>query len=250
MIKVLDDVTEKIAYKLAQILVALKVTPMMATVFRFIAAAPASLYFFSRGEYVYNVIGLVIYMALAFLDVADGHMAAMYKLPKETAPFGRLLDHISDRILMLIIFGAIQYAGMKGPNAHIWIIVTIVFYSAFFFITTLTYEFERTFVLNIHSYPELIPKMYHINRSLSVSDRILFNILYVHNNSFTRIFFNHTFLLLFGVLANQLLLVFIYFAIMHCVRSIGLFMITYDTLSMKPTSSALARVLRKYIRHQ
>lgn len=248
MIQLLDDITEKIAYKIAQILVAAKVTPMMATLFRFIAAAPTSLYFFSRGEYLYNVIGLFIYMALAFLDVADGHMAQMYKLPKETAPFGRLHDHISDRVLMLIIFGAIQYAGMKGPDGYIWQIITIMFYSAFFFITTLTYEFERTFSLNIHSYPQLLPKMHQIHRSISVSDTVLYNILYVHNNSFTRIFFNHTFLLLFGVLANQLLAVFIYFALMHIVRSAGLFIITYQTLSMKPTNSALAQVLRKYIK--
>ena len=148
---------------------------------------------------------------------------------------------------MLIVFGAMIYAGIQGPHAHIWAIVSIAFYSAFFFITTLTYEFERTFGLDIHRYPEVGDKMHHIHRSPSITDRILYNILYVHNNTFTRIFLNHTFLLLFGVLANQLLAVFIYFAIMHAIRSIGIFLIEYQTLSMKPTNSALAKALRTYI---
>lgn len=247
MIKYLDSIADKIAFKIAKILYKAGIKPMSVTITRFIIVTPASFYFFSRGTYIANIIGLLIYVVLAFLDIADGDMAQMYRLPQGTKPFGKLIDHVSDRILMLVVLGALLYAGMTGINSNLWILIAVAYYSVFFLITTLMFEFDRTFSLDIHSYPEIRKKMYQINSSPSISDRILYNILYVHNNTFMRIFFTHNFLLFFGIIANQLLFIFIYFAIMHFVRSVGIFLIVYRTLHMKPTNSTLVKALRKFL---
>lgn len=246
MTKYFDDIGLKVSFKIATILVKAKIKPMTVTVFRFIVSAPLSWYFFSRGEYIYNVIGLFLYMALAILDWVDGEMAQLYKLSKQTAPFGRLIDHTSDRILMLIVLGSLFYAGMNSLNNHVWTILTVSYYSVFLFLTVLLYEFDKMFGLDFERYPEIGRLMHGISRSPSITDKILFNLLYVHNNSLTRICFTHNYLLIIGIITNQLLPTFIFITFMHILRSAGIFLITYRTLKKVEIDSALVEVLRKY----
>jgi len=246
MIKYFDNLAAKIAFKIAETLVKAKIKPMSVTVFRFIIAAPVSWYFFSRGQYLYNVVGLFLYMAFAILDWVDGDMAQLYKLPKKTAPFGRLIDHTSDRILMLIVLGSFFYAGMNGTYQDVWIVLTVLYYSIFFFLSVSLYEFDKRFNLDFESYPEIDRKMHYINPSPGLIDKILFNILYVHNNSITRICFTHNYVLIAGILTNQLLPVFIFITFMHTLRSAGIFSIMYRTLKVEKTDSALISVLREY----
>lgn len=244
MITFLDNIASEVAIKIAQILVRAKVRPIAVTIFRFVVCAPISLYFFSRGDYLSNVIGLFLYMALALLDWADGEMAQMYKLPKKTAPFGRLIDHTSDRVLMMIVLGSIFYAGMMGPNKQIWTILTILYYSSFFFMNVFLYEFEKVMHLNFTQYPEIEKQMYQINKSPGFFDRFLYSVLYVHKNSLTRIFFTHNFLLIIGILSNQILLIFIVITSMIFLRSASSFYIEYKTLKVEETNSALVKAMR------
>lgn len=246
MIKYFDNLAEKFSFKLAQILVNAKIKPMFVTVFRFIVAGLASWYFLSRGQYLYNVMGLLSYMALAILDWVDGDMAKLYKLPKLTAPFGRLIDHTSDRILMLIVLGSIFYAGMNGPDNQVWIILTVLYYSGFFFLTVFSYEFDKMFHLNFEDYPKIEDQIRRADIPPSTTDKILYNMLYVHNNSITRIFFTHNYLLIIGILMNQLLLAFMIITLMHGLRAVGIFLLTCRTLKIGVTDSALVKVLRKY----
>jgi len=246
MINNLVELGEKVATQIAKILVRANIKPIQVTVLRFAIAAPASLYFFSRGEYLYNVIGLFVYMALAILDWTDGEMARLYKLPKNTAPFGRLIDHISDRVLMLIVLGTLMFAGMRGSNSQIWTIVTVLYYSFFFFLTTLLFEFDKMFGLHFEEYPKLSHEMRKINHTPNATDRFLYNLLYVHNNSIAFICFTHNYVLIVGILTNQLLLCFIFFTFMLTIRSIGVFLIIYKTLKIDSNGLAITSVLRKY----
>lgn len=246
MINYLIDKGLKLSLEIAKILVKARVKPMTVTVLRFIVAAPVSWFFFSRGEYFYNVVGLLIYIVLAILDWVDGDMALLYKLPKRTAPFGRLIDHTLDRILMLVVLGAIFYAGIKGPNGRIWAILTVIYYNNFFFLTVLLYEFDKIFGLNFERYPEIKQRADEISKP-SIIDIMLFNLLHAHNNSWTQFLFSVSFPLFIGIITNQLLITFIFITTMHLVRSIGVYLIMHQTLNLKPTNSALVKILRKYI---
>lgn len=246
MINKLVELGEKVATQLAKILIRVHVKPIQVTILRFAIATPASLYFFSRGEYFYNVIGLFVYMGLAILDWTDGEMARLYKLPKKTAPFGRLIDHTSDRVLMLIVLGTIMFAGMRGSNSQIWIFVTVLYYSLFFFLTVLLYEFDTMFGLHFGEYPKLNREMLKINSTPNITDRFLYNLLYVHNNSIAFICFTHNYVLIFGILTNQLLLSFIFFTLMLAIRSMGIFFIMYKTLKIDSSGLAITSVLKKY----
>lgn len=247
MIKFLDKIASDFSHSVAKMLVAVKIKPMTVTVTRFLIAAPLSIYFFSQGEYFANIFGLLSYMALAILDWVDGEMAELYKLPRRTAPFGRLIDHTSDRILMLIVLGSIMYGGIQGNHSYLWSITTILYYSFFFMLTVTLYEFDKKFKIDFEKYPGIGQDMKKIDKNTSVLDSILFNLLYVHNNSLTRICFTHNYLLIIGIITNQLLACFIFITSMHALRSFGLFVIEYETLKKGTTKSTLAQVLRKKI---
>lgn len=246
MIKFLDGIAEKTAYLIAQILVKAKIKPIYVTLFRFITAAPLSFYFFSRGEYLFNVIGLLVYMAIAILDWTDGHMAQLYKLPKETAPLGRLIDHTSDRVLMMIVLASMFFGGLQTGQMFAWSFLAISYFSIFFFLTVSLYEFDRTFAIVFDQYPEIEEKMYKINKNPGMADKLIYNFLNVHNNSITRICFTHNYMLIIGVITNTLFLSLAFLALMHFVRSIGLFYITYKTFQVGPSNSALVKILREY----
>lgn len=245
MINHFENVGEKIANVIAKMLVKAAIKPIFVTIFRFIITIPISWYFFSRGKYIYNIIGLLLYISLAILDWVDGEMARLYKLPKETAPFGRLIDHTSDRVLMLTVLGSIFYAGMNSPDKNAWIILAVLYYSTFFFSTTIHYEFNNTFGLDFERYSGIEKQMNQISLHHSLSDRILLNLICVHNNSFTKFCFSVSYPLLIGIITNQLIPAFIFITIMYIIRSLGLFIIMYKALKVGKTDSTLVKVLRK-----
>lgn len=246
MIKSLDSIAEYAAEQIARMLVKMGVKPIIITILRFLLCAPISMYFFSQGTYVDNVIGLFLYMFLALFDWVDGHMATLYKLPSATAPLGRLIDHTSDRILMIIVLGSLLYAGMIGPMHYAWILVGILYYSSFFFLTVSLYEFDRTFKIKFEQYPELEKKMYLNSIKTKKMDIVLYNLLYAHNNSLTRIFFTHNFLLVFGIIFNNLFLVFVTITLMNTIRVLGIFYIQLQVFKINNTNSSLVSTLRTY----
>lgn len=247
MIGYFDAAADKIAFQITKTLYKARVQPLTVTLFRFFVAAPTSWYFFSKGDFWHNVIGLILYISLALLDIVDGDLAVLYKLPARTKPYGRFIDHSSDRILMLIVIGAFFYAGMTlSLYREIWIALTILYYSSFFFLTAQMYEFDRTFTLDIATYPEIEKQIKKSGRPYRLGDKVLFNLLYPHNTTLNRLLFTQTFLLCIGILSNQLLPAFIMITGMQSLRSIGVFILEAKVLNAKPSDSVLVEILRKY----
>ncbi len=239
MINYFENLGENSAMAGARILYKLKIKPLPVTVFRFLVAAPVSIYFFSRGQYLYNVIGLLLYMTLAILDWVDGALAQLYKLPASTKPFGSLIDHTLDRILMLIVLGSLLYANKN-------FLLTIIFYSVYFFQTVLQYEFDKIFHLDFARYPEIEKIMRTSKHRPGTIDLLLYNLLYVHNNSLTKFCFTISYALFIGIIINQLPVAFIFIIFMSSIRSIGILLIMFKTLKSKKTYSVLANSLRNH----
>lgn len=246
MINIFENIGEKIAKMIALSLFRLGIRPVVVTIARFVFAAPISIYFFTRGTYLFNIIGLILYISLAVFDWVDGEMAQLYKLPKETAPLGKLIDQTSDRVLVLIVLGSIFYA-YSGSSEHVtWSIISILYYSIFFFSTTLHNEFNNRFNLDYDSYPNLEKQITSINPSLNFLDKILLGLICVHKNSFTKFCFSVSYPLLVGIFLNQLQIAFIFITIMSTIRSLGLFVILFRALGIDKSNLILINVLRKY----
>lgn len=249
MIIFLEDFFVKIAFQIAKILAKTKITPIQVTLMRFIIAAPLSIYFFSKGKYLYNLIGLFSYMLLAILDWVDGRLAEIRKLPKKTKPLGKLIDSTMDQILMLIVLGSFFYAGLNSERRNIWLFITILYFSILLIVNTLLYKFDWLTGLEYKRYGEVWKKVLLKEKRISLKDEILWSFLYVRNNSLTTFCFTVSYPLFLGIILNQLIIAFIFIIFMNILRAGGLFFIIHQILDFKKSNLILIKVLRTYVRN-
>jgi len=248
MIIFLEEFFIKVAFQIAKILAKTKITPRQVTLMRFIIAAPLSVFFFSRGKYLYNLIGLFSYMSLAILDWVDGRLAEIRKLPPKTKPLGRLIDSTLDQILMLVVLGSLFYAGLNSSQRNIWLFITILYFSLLLIINTLLYKFDWLTGLEYKRYEEIWKRVCLKTKRISVKDKIFWSFLYVRNNSVILFCFTVSYPLFLGIIFNQLIITFIFIIFMNTLRAGGLFFIIYQTLDCKKSDSIMIEVLRGYIK--
>lgn len=244
MIVYLDQLRLKVAYQIAKVLAKTKITPNQITILRFIIAAPVSAYLFSRGEYLYNLLGLIFYVPLAIIDWVDGSLA---RLTGQSSSLGKFLDITFDRVLMLVVLLSIFYAGIVSSGDEKWGILTILFFSVYLFLTASLSDFDQLFNLEFNRYPEVIEKIYQLDENPKLIDRLLINFLDVHRNSITRFCFCISYPLFVGIITNQLLLTFVFITFMFGLRVGGVLFIIYRVVRRGRTDSTLTKVLRKYM---
>lgn len=245
MIVFIDNIRFKIAHKIADVLAKTKVAPHHITIFRFVVATPLCLYFFSRGEYLYNVIGLAIYVSLAILDWVDGRLA---RITNQLSVMGKWLDEVSDQILMVVVLTSILYPGLSSTDSSLWFKTAIIFYSLLFLSTVITADFNQMFGLDFNRYQEVEKKAIQSSKHLRISDHFLINTLNVHRNSISKFCFCISYPLFLGIVTNKLLITFIFITSMMAIRILVFLSIMYRSAKKGRTNSALIRVFREYVK--
>lgn len=244
MIAYLDKLRRRISYQIAKVLARTKITPNQVTIFRLVLSIPSSLYFFSRGDYFHNLVGLAIYVLLVPLDWVDGDLA---RITNQVSALGRWLDVTFDRVLMLVVLASIFYAGMVSESGQVWSFLAVLFFLVFFFLTTLLSDFDQMFNLEFNRYSQIREGMYKLEKAPTLLDRVLINFLTVHRNSLTKFLFCISYPLFVGIIINQLLLTFTFITLMFSLRTLGLLFIMYRVVRKGKTDSALTAVLREYM---
>lgn len=231
----------KLAYYIALLLSTLHIRANTVTIARFCIAFPLSIYFFTRGTYHANLVGLGMYIFLMFFDFVDGQLAKNFN--SKTA-IGHFLDLILDRILMLTVTASIFYAGLQTKSS-LWFITALVYYSAFFLVTTLFYEFDSMFNLDYSQYPQIKMQLKKRRKSIRFLDRIVYSCLYVHENSLARFCFGASYPLLIGIITNQIRYALLFVAIMYLIRSlVVLFLFFSVILECNPMKREIVNVLK------
>jgi phosphatidylglycerophosphate synthase len=240
MLVFLDNLRSRLAYLIAEYLAKTGVTPNQVTIFRFVVSWPAVLYLFSRGEYLSNLWGLLIYVLLVPLDWVDGHLA---RLTHRASPLGKFLDDTLDRILLLSVLGSLFYAKI---NTDPWRggILTLVFFVVYFFLTALLEDFDQTFNLDFARYAEIEQEVL-VAGKISWMDRLGLNFLNVHRNSLSKFSFCISYPLFLGLLLNQVFLTFVFLIFTFALRSFGIMLLLFLTLRGESSSSVLVKVLRQ-----
>ncbi len=97
--------------------------PNILTIFR-VLLTPACLYFiFTQGNY-YNLIAMILFIIASVTDIVDGWYARKYDV---TTEFGKFLDPLADKILVMALFIAF---GIKNL-APWWMILIVLFRDIF-----------------------------------------------------------------------------------------------------------------------
>lgn len=239
MIVFLDDLRARLAYRIAKTLSKTGITPNQITIFRFVISFPSVLYFFSRGEHLYNLIGLAVYLVLVPLDWVDGDLA---RLTNQSSSLGKWLDDTSDRILVLSVLGGLFYAGIAS-DPRLWGSLTLAFFSIYFFLTTLLEDFNKHFDLEFSQYAKVEEEALAVGQPFFL-DRILVNLLNIHRNSFSKFLFCISYPLFVGIVVDQLFLTFVFLIITFSLRSLGVMFLMYSAARGGKTKSRLVEVLR------
>lgn len=241
MINQLDRWRRGFAYQIAVVLSKTSVTPNQITWLRFVLAAPLSWFFFSRGDYLGNVVGLAVYIGLAIFDWVDGELA---RLTQRTSALGKFLDDTLDHIVTLIVLTSFIYAGLHSAKGYDWSLLALFFWASYFFQTVLLTEFDQLFGIDFDDYPEIGKKMSAEGSPVAWQDRLLFSLIYVHQSSLSKFVFSISYPLFLGIAVNQLFPTFIFLTGAMLIRSLGVLVVMYRTLRDKPDRSPLIKVLR------
>lgn len=239
MIVFLDKLRARLAHEIASALSKTGITPNQITIFRFVVSFPSSLYFFSRGEHFYNLVGLAIYLVLVPLDWVDGDLA---RLTNQSSSLGKWLDETSDRILVLSVLGGLFYAGIVS-DPRPWGTLTLAFFLVHFFLTTLLGDFNNNFDLEFSQYAEVEEEALAVDQP-SFLDRILVNLLNIHRNSFSKFLFCMSYPLFVGIVVDQLFWTFVFLIATFSLRSLGIMFLMYSAAKGGETKSRLVEVLR------
>ena len=239
MIVYLDRLRAQLAYNIAKILSKTGVTPNQITIFRFVISFPSTLYFFSRGEHLYHLVGLAIYLLLVPLDWVDGDLA---RLTGKSSPLGKWLDDTSDRVLVLLVLGGLFYSGIAADPRR-WGFLALFFFLIYFFVTALLEDFKDHFNLDFSQYAKVEEEALSQGKP-SFLDRILVNLLNVHRSSFTKFLFCISYPLFVGIIIDRLFLTFVFLTITFALRSLGIMFLMYSAARSGKTNLRLVEVLR------
>ncbi len=241
MIVFLDEIRIKLAHYIAVILARKKITPNQITVSRFILSVLVSLFFFTKENYLYNLLGLIFYVLLSIFDFVDGDVA---RLTKKTSALGEWLDVTSDYILMMIIIASLFFG--RAKNGQEWYFLAILFFSSYSLLGGLISYFDNKYSLEVHQYEKIEEKMLGLTPRLKFWDNFLISFFNVHRSSLSSFCFCLSYPLFIGIIINQLWLTFAFITLMLILRSLGILVIMYLTFHKGKTNLALVKVLREY----
>lgn len=106
--------------KLAEMLIAFKVTPQQVTILALVVGLLSSLLFY----FDFRFVALLFLWFSGLLDVLDGTIARMTKL---TSPFGTLLDLLFDRLVEMVFIITIALRFPATQMACIFLLCSIIF---------------------------------------------------------------------------------------------------------------------------
>jgi len=207
-------IQNKISKIIVSFLVKTPITPNQVTIFRFIILIPLSALLLSRGNYLSALIGVFLYIVNNILDYVDGDLARIKKL---SSSIGDLLEHTSDYLgENILFFGVIigSYKILNNVNVLILGILTII-------IINVTMIFS--IYLDLDHQEEAIPSKILKNFGI---DRIIMSIVNPDRQILKIIFFP-IFLIVIGVILNQIFLSLCIITITSTIRLIMMFYTLY-----------------------
>lgn len=202
------------------------VTPNQITVFNFLFFIPLSVFFFSKGDYISSLIGLVLLCLYGFVDFIDGMLARLKSMASRA---GAWLDSTLDTITCSFVLISLT-VGFLNANAHLSIfglysyqvsyaIVLVVGFLALFaqlICTLLMNGLENT--SRLWSNATKIDEQFRSKGSVPAHQKVIKSILLPF--SWSWVIFGYTVLVGVGVLLNLTFLALVIIAVAHNIRGI------------------------------
>jgi len=204
----------KISWSVSAFVAKLGFSPNQITILRLSFFVPPSMFFFSLGDYLSSLIGLVFYHLFMFFDFVDGQVAHLRSMQTS---LGSWLDPFVDIIgKYLIVFSLIL--GLHNLNAKI--VVWIIGFSLLFVDKLASYMYRQIF------------SVYNLENEIRSHDGLIKNVLipltgrprFPHPLSTV---FSFSIVISLGVLFNQVFIALLFLLLTHSLQLGAEFFILY-----------------------
>lgn len=111
------------AKPIAKLLIKTPVSANQVTYSTFFIAV-ISAFFFSRGDYLYKLLGIVVFQVALLLDFVDGEIA---RAKHTVGYYGDWVDSILDRLKDVVVLGGVAWGLARGGNeTTVWILAFVL----------------------------------------------------------------------------------------------------------------------------
>jgi len=247
ILNILQHLQVSIARIFVPIFMYLGISPNSVTLLRFVIGVSFATYYFLSGGYANNLCGLLVAFLATIFDFVDGELA---RKTNSTSNVGKFLDESSDQIFMYMIFLSIFLSTGNGglfstSIREIGIVFLVIHAFTLCLFEVINSMLNARLSSNALSYEDLWAVLFDKYGQLNFQDRVSLSMLDVHKYSVTKIFFTVSYLLIFGILIDQIPLIFLILCVTFLFRSICLYIGIILVKSKKYTNIKLINFARE-----
>ena len=176
------------------------ISPNQITILNHFLTLTFGCYFFSRGKYIYGLLGLGVMVVNGFLDYLDGDLA---KTTNQFSKLGIWLDSGFDIIIQNAVMGAIAIGCYKQGLSLFWITLFFIGNSASNFVS---FYYNEKFGFDSDKGNELFRSL--MDRKCHFVNRILKNIIDPTSNYLSLIFYTYRYWVALGMILGIMPLLF------------------------------------------
>jgi len=181
----------------ANILKDSEITPNQITVARAIIFLPLIFYFFSKGSYLGNILGVLCCGLNSLFDVLDGNLARAKSLTSEV---GDWLDHTLDKIAVYLVLAGIILGSYRLTQNNIFLMAGIFVLFLHAMIVNISNDYDSIFGEEAFFDLPLKEAVYH-NKKSTFFDKICVN-MFIFNSFWSYLLFAVRYQVLIGALFN------------------------------------------------
>lgn len=232
-------ISRKIATPIVKILAKTKITPNQVTIGRGVILIPLFVFFFIRGDFVSNLIGLFLYVVFFIFDHVDGQLARSKSMESE---LGAFIEDLVDRAAIIIALTSIAFGSSRRSGN------LLPFFLVFFLL--LLDSFQELIAFKRHEFGIQIgqDEMRKLRREFRKKmvpwrQRLFFNLIYLEESPLLFVFAKvYPFIL--GILFDQVLIAFLYMLVSGFIYLIATVYVCVDFTRNRP-SLLVVRLIKK-----
>lgn len=216
----------------------LKITPNQVTFWSAVINFSAASFCFSRGTYLWNLVGLFFLLLHTYFDLVDGSLA---RFTGQTSRLGRWLDLVCDYIGMAIVIIGIGYGVFHQTNNSFWLVIVSMIIFAKFSLSIAHLYYGNAVYRNMN-----FRKEFKKSKKMTFCDWLIENFI-ISDSTIFFLFINIRYFLLLTILFNQLKIFLLITVLLFNIRWMILLWAYSRVLQDNKKEFQVIKLLKRYI---
>lgn len=238
----LTNFQKGLAAPLISFLLKTPITPNQVTLGRFLFLMIPALILFARGDYLSNLVALLLCLFFSFFDYVDGGLARRKKLETE---LGGWLDPALESVSQFFMLLTIAIGVYSNSREALWLVVGLFALVGHALVTSFYTQYAISFGFHSYKGPQELDTAFLLDKSkVTPLDAALKSII-DQSGFLTAFFFTFRYVVFFGALLNLMQLPLLVIAVTSYIRLIVLFCVYVVTIGENNGGIFLVEKLRE-----